>query len=209
MGLSRNSDLTSGNHEIHKNKYLDGLMERLIVNQKIELEKLKFSHAFQVFQAIDRNRAFLSPWLPFVQDTETQEDTEAFIQSITSRAGQDQDDVFVIWYDHCFAGLIGYKDTDRINLKTEIGYWLIERMTGKGIVILSTKTLIDFAFSELGMNRIVIRCGVGNDKSSAIPLRLGFEFEGIERQGEKHQERYIDLKVFSCLKKDWKSHTRF
>jgi len=182
-------------------------VERLIVNRKIELEQLKFSHAFQVFQAIDRNRPFLSPWLPFVQDTETQEDTETFIQSITSKSDTDRDQVFVIWYENRFAGLIGYKDTDWINLKTEIGYWLIESMTGKGIALLSAKTLINFAFSDMGINRIVIRCGVGNDKSSAIPERLGFRFEGIEYEGEKHQDRYIDLKVFSCLKKDWKTHT--
>ena len=151
-----------------------------------------------------RGDTFQEPWLPFVQDTETQEDTEAFIQSITSKSGKERDDVFVIWYDNCFAGLIGYKDTDRINLKTEIGYWLIESMTGKGIALLSTRTLIDYAFSNLGINRIVIRCGVGNDKSSAIPERLGFQLEGIEREGEKHQKKFIDLKVYSCVKKDWK-----
>lgn len=179
-------------------------MERLIVNQKIELECLKFLHAFQVFQAIDRNRKFLLPWLPFVQDTDTQEDTEAFIQSIISVSPKDRDDVFVIWYEGKFAGLIGYKDTDRINFKTEIGYWLIESMTGKGIVTRSTKLLIDFAFDNLGMNRIVIRCGVGNFKSSAVPARLGFTLEGVERDGEKHHHRFIDLEVYSCLKKDWK-----
>jgi ribosomal-protein-serine acetyltransferase len=77
-------------------------------------------------------------------------------------------------------------------------------MTGKGIALLSTRTLIDYAFSNLGINRIVIRCGVGNDKSSAIPERLGFQLEGIEREGEKHQKKFIDLKVYSCVKKDWK-----
>jgi ribosomal-protein-serine acetyltransferase len=204
MAVSRNEDLDSKESAIDKNKYLNVLMGRLIVNQKIALEQLKFSHAFQVFQAIDRNREFLSPWLPFVQDTGTQEDTEAFIQAITAKSAKEQEDVFVIWYDNCFAGLIGYKDTDRINLKTEIGYWLIEKMTGKGIALQSTKALTDFAFSNLGLNRVVIRCGVGNDKSAAIPERLGFQYEGIELEGEKHQEKFIDLKVYSCLKKDWK-----
>lgn len=178
-------------------------MEKLIVNSKIALEPLKFSHAFQMFQAIDQNRAFLSPWLPFVQDTETQEDTESFIQSVTSVAPKDRDEVFVIWYNNRFAGLIGFKDTDRVNRKTEIGYWLIESMTGKGIIALSTKSLIEFAFSHLKMNRIVIRCGVGNYKSSAVPKRLGFQMEGVERDGEKHQTRYIDLEVYSLLRKEW------
>ncbi|MGQ7870174.1 GNAT family N-acetyltransferase [Sunxiuqinia sp. sy24] len=201
--MSRNGDLNAFERTFHKNKYLDGSMERLIVSSKIALEPLKFSHAFQVFQAIDQNRAFLSPWLPFVQDTETQEDTEAFIQSIIAVPAKDRDEVFVIWYENRFAGLIGYKDTDRINLKTEIGYWLIENRTGKGIIVLSTQALIEFAFSHLGMNRIVIRCGVGNLKSSAVPKRLGFQLEGVERDGEKHQAKYIDLEIYSLLRKEW------
>ncbi len=180
-------------------------MERLQVNSKIELERLKYSHAFQVFQAIDTNRDFLKTWLPFVQDTETQEDTEAFVRSVTSRPTSERDEVFVIWYEGHFAGLIGYKDTDRVNLKTEIGYWLIKRMTGKGIITQATKALVDFAFSNLGMNRIIIRCGVGNDKSAAIPRRLGFSCEGTEREGEKHHNKYIDLEIYSYLKREWKS----
>jgi len=42
----------------------------------------------------------------------------------------------------------------------------------------------------MDMNRVQIRCGVGNDKSSAIPRRLGFTFEGIERAGERHNHVY-------------------
>ena len=187
----------------NKNKYLDAGMERLIVNNKIELEQLKYAHAFQVFQAIDLNRKFLSEWLPFVQDTETQEDTEAFIRSVNLKPIADRDQVFVIWYEKKFAGLIGYKDLDRVNLKVEIGYWLIEPMTGKGIVTLSVSTLVDFAFTSMGINRIEIRCGVGNFKSSGIPKRLGFIFEGIAREGEKHRDRFIDLEVYSLLKKEW------
>jgi ribosomal-protein-serine acetyltransferase len=53
------------------------------------------------------------------------------------------------------------------------------------------------------MNRIQIRCGVGNTKSSAIPRRLGFTYEGTERCGERHNNSYIDLEVFSILKKEW------
>ena len=186
-----------------KIKYIVISMERLIVNKRVELERLKITHAFQVFQAIDRNRKFLSPWLPFVQDTDSQEDTEAFIRSVVAKPSAERDEVFVIWYENRFAGLIGYRDTDRINLKTEVGYWIIEAMTGKGIVTLSVKALIEFAFSSMGMNRVEIRCGVGNRKSARIPLRLGFQLEGVEREGEKHQTKYIDLEVYSILKKEW------
>jgi ribosomal-protein-serine acetyltransferase len=57
----------------------------------------------------------------------------------------------------------------------------------------------------MDMNRIQIKCGVGNSRSSNVPKRLGFHFEGIEQDGEKHKNRFIDLEVYSMLKRDWKS----
>ncbi len=177
-------------------------MNSIVVNEKIKLERIKYTHAFQVFQAIDQNREFLSPWLPFVQQTHSQEDTEAFIRSVLSDSTT-KEEIYTIWYENKFAGLIGLKDTDHLNLKTEIGYWMIKKMGGKGIMSQSVERLINYIFSFMNMNRIQIKCGVGNDKSSAIPKRLGFQFEGIERDGEKHMDSYVDLEVYSLLKDEW------
>ncbi|HDR51251.1 MAG TPA: N-acetyltransferase [Mariniphaga anaerophila] len=52
------------------------------------------------------------------------------------------------------------------------------------------------------MNRIQIKVATGNEKSRAIPLRLGFQYEGIERQRERCNNQYFDLQVFSLLKTD-------
>ena len=184
-------------------------MQNLIVDSRIRLEEIRYSHGFQIFQAIEKNRDFLSPWLPFVQQTQSQEDTEDFIRSVLSEPADKRDDVFVIWFENSFAGLLGLKDKDFVNRKVEIGYWLVEAMTGKGIVTRSVKAMISFLFESMQMNRVQIKCGVGNTPSSAIPKRLGFTFEGIEREGERHRERYIDLEVYSFLKKEWKKDGRY
>jgi len=178
-------------------------MRALVVNEQIRLEKIKYTHAFQIFQGIDRNRKFLSPWLPFVVQTRSQEDTEVFIRSVLSEPAEQGDHVFVIWYNQYFAGLVSLKDTDQFNLKTEIGYWLTENMTGKGIMTKTVKMLTGFIFMNMKLNRVQIKCGVGNEKSAAIPKRLGFHFEGVERAGEKHEHRFIDLEVYSLLRNEW------
>ena len=65
--------------------------------------------------------------------------------------------------------------------------------------------LIDYAFDELELNRIAIKCAVGNQPSKNIPMRLGFVFEGIERDGELFPDgHFVDLEVYSLLKKEWK-----
>lgn len=111
--------------------------------------------------------------------------------------------VFSIRKGDRFVGLIGLKDTDEQNKKTEIGYWLSEKYQKQGIVTKSVCKLCDYTFHELGINRIQIKCAVGNISSSNIPKRLGFSFEGIERQGELLTGGiFTDLEIYSKLKSD-------
>lgn len=178
-------------------------MEKLLIDDRQFLERLSISHVETIFTAIDQNRQFLRKWLPFVDFTHKVSDTERFVRSILEKPSARRDEVYVIWYKHDFAGLMGFKEADRVNDKIEIGYWLIEKMTGKGIATAAVRKMVNLAFRNMEMNRIQIRCGVGNHKSSAIPLRLGFFLEGIEREGERHKQTYIDLEVYSLLKKEW------
>jgi ribosomal-protein-serine acetyltransferase len=53
------------------------------------------------------------------------------------------------------------------------------------------------------MNRVQIKCAIGNMPSNNIPKRLGFKFEGIERGGELLTGGvFTDLAVYSKLKND-------
>lgn len=179
------------------------MIEKLSIDDNQFLERLSLLHVEVIFQAIDSNRSFLRRWLPFVDFTRKVHDTERFVESILEKPAARRDEVYVIWYKHEFAGLVGFKEPDRVNDKIEIGYWLIEKMTGKGIATAAVRKMVNLAFRNMDMNRVQIRCGVGNEKSSAIPKRLGFTYEGIERAGERHNHQYIDLEVYSLLKREW------
>lgn len=110
---------------------------------------------------------------------------------------------FTIRKQDKFIGLIGFKDTDRTNKKTEIGYWLSEKYQKQGIITRSVEKLCDFAFNELGLNRVQIRCAVDNQRSKNIPQRLGFKFEGVERDGELLTGNiFTDLEIYSKLRSD-------
>jgi ribosomal-protein-serine acetyltransferase len=178
-------------------------MEYLQVDDNIHLERIKQILATVIFSAIEENRSFLRKWLPFIDQTRKVSDTEGFIRSVLDKPFAERDEVYTIWYKGEFVGLIAYKDTDRFNCKTELGYWMVEKFQGNGIMTKAASKLIDFAFRNLNMNRVQIKVAVGNLKSSGIPKRLNFQFEGIERDGEKHYNRFLNLEVYSFLKKDW------
>jgi len=175
-------------------------MTILYVSEKLLLRQIEMADAEPVFETINSQRQYLRKWLPFVDLTKQVDDTRNFIRGIY----KDQELVFVIQYEGEFAGLIGFRGTDRANRKTEIGYWLSEPFQHKGIVTESVKRLVKFAFEKLQLNRVEINCAVGNLPSKKIPQRLGFQFEGIERDGELLSDAvFADIERYSlCKRKD-------
>ena len=117
--------------------------------------------------------------------------------------GKRKEWVYVIHYNSVFAGIIGFRDTDKLNHKTELGYWLSFPFQKKGIITNCVKFLVNHRFSSSKTNRIQIRCAEGNVSSKGIPQRVGFKFEGIERDGELLADgKYVNLEVYSLLKSD-------
>jgi len=177
-------------------------MEHIRINDKIRLEQVKLSMAQIIFDTIDNDREYLKEWLPFVEFTKQVSDTKAFISGVSTK-GNKKDIIYSIWYKEEFAGLIGFKDTDWANRKTEIGYWLALKMQGKGTASLCVQKLVKYAFNNLKLNRIQLKVAEGNSKSEAIPIRQGFRYEGIERAGELHNNTYLNLKVYSLIKEEY------
>jgi len=178
-------------------------MESIVVSNEILLARIEIGDAETVFTAIDQNRSHLGKWLPFVDFTREIRDSELFIRNIMSNRDETLNEVYTIWFKGDFAGIIGFHNTDRVNEKTELGYWLIAGMTGLGIITASCHKLITFAFEGMGMNRITIRCAIDNLASEKVASRLGFLYEGTERSGERHHDLFLDLKVFSMLKREF------
>jgi len=172
----------------------------LIVNDNIRLKEIGLEDVEAIYSMIVDERDYLEEWLPFVGKTQDITYTHRFVENYLS---SDKSDItFTIYYKSRFVGIIGFKDTDQENKKTEIGYWLSESFQHRGIITLSCKALINFAFDVLHLNRIQLKAATGNLKSQLVAHRSGFSKEGIERDGELHDRGFVDLVVFSLLKAD-------
>jgi ribosomal-protein-serine acetyltransferase len=49
----------------------------------------------------------------------------------------------------------------------------------------------------------VIRAGVENARSRAIPERLGFTYEGVAREEGRGSGGFYDLAVYGLLDREW------
>jgi len=175
---------------------------RIPVDDEVELRLVAEGDAEEIFRATEANRAYLREWLPWVDATRGPEDTRAFVLRSLEQARLSDGFQTRILYQGHFAGMAGYLYHDWKNLRTEIGYWLREDLQGRGIMTRAAKTLADFAFANLGMNRVEIRAATDNRRSRAVPERLGFVQEGVLREAAWLNDRFIDLVVYARVRKD-------
>ena len=109
----------------------------------------------------------------------------------------------MILFEGRICGVIGFNWIDSLNQSCEVGYWVSEDSQKLGIITRSTRSLVNFAFADLEMNRINIPVAVRNTKSRAIPERLGFSEEGISREAEWLYDHFVDHVRYSLLRSEW------
>jgi len=171
---------------------------------ELKLARASVSEAGEIFNLVESCRPYLRKWLPWVDSTGGAADTFYFINENKDKSLFNGREIYSIYNNEQLTGMIDLHNGDSYNKKAEIGYWLAEQFQGKGIITTACKILINKAFYEYSINRMVIRVAVGNIKSQAIPERLGFTHEGIERSGELIRGIFHDLSVYSMLKEEWK-----
>jgi RimJ/RimL family protein N-acetyltransferase len=69
----------------------------------------------------------------------------------------------------------------------------------------ATKRIIEFAFQELGLRRLNIEAFVENEASNNLIKKVGFIFEGTQKQGTRAKAtgKLHDSNQYRLLKEEW------
>lgn len=141
-----------------------------------------------VHQAVVESQEDLKPWMPWAVEIASVEDHAV-------RVREEQLNYLArskMWMLLFLKGtdiLVGCSGYPRFNWEVpgvEIGYWVRTGYGGHGYITESTARLTDLAFSQLGAKRVEIHCDVLNERSAAVPRRLGFTLEGILQHNCRH-----------------------
>ena len=170
----------------------------------IEIRLFDLKDAEPAFAVVERNRAYLREWLPWVDLTTSPHDLRNFVVRVHNQFDAGRGPQCGLWVEGAFAGSIGCHPIDWPNRACSIGYWIEQRYQGKGIVTRTCESFLDYLFDDLGLHRVTIHCGVANARSCAIPERLGFTREGMIRDGEWANDRWLDLVTWGMLEDDWR-----
>ena len=173
------------------------------IDDNIALHLARTELAGPVFELIDQQRDYLRQWLPWVDVTRSAADTQAFLLESMHHNSQGTRLTTFITVGDQLAGSLGVVHFNKDHRKCEIGYWLREDFQGRGIMTRACAAFVNHLFRSKDLNRIEILAASGNEKSRAIPLRLGFHSEGVLRQSLLLRGRYLDVELFALLRTDW------
>jgi ribosomal-protein-serine acetyltransferase len=172
------------------------------VDDYSELCLLEERHAELLFALIEQNRE-RHPEIPQLYSLE---DARKHIKRDLALFACNKGLGIGIWHQGDLVGAVRYHEIDWLNKSTELGYWLGAAFEGKGLITRTCRVMIDHAFQELGLNRVVISCAKENERSCAVAERLGFTQEGILRQSEWLKDRFVNKVVYGMLANEWRNH---
>jgi ribosomal-protein-serine acetyltransferase len=138
-------------------------------NNRHTLRLLCPDDAAELFALTDTNREYLRQWLPWLDRTQSIDDTEKFIELMLNQQALRQSLTAVILYDGSIAGLVGHNEIDQLSRIGYIGYWLGAAYQGQGLMTASCRALIEYSFTVLNLDRLIIACATENHQSRAIP----------------------------------------
>lgn len=180
-------------------------MFSLRIDEDLELALPSDANIEKAFAVVMENYDHLHEWSAWVNEDFTLESVSDYYRRTLLKFAKNEDEIGLnIVYKGEIVGGAGFHEINWTAKSAEIGYWLAKSATGKGLVTKSVVRLLEYGFDERNLNRIVIKCVPENTKSRAIPERLDFSIEGLERESSWLHTRFVDHVVYSMLAREWR-----
>ena len=87
--------------------------------------------------------------------------------------------------------------------RAEIGYMLDPRAWGQGYMHEALSALLNYAFTDLDLNRVEADSDPRNDRSTRLLERLGFTKEGLFRERCIVDGEVSDSAMYGLLRREW------
>jgi len=155
--------------------FLQTVAQRIELDDGIVVRTYTADDMPPLVDAVNGDLEHLRPFMPWAQEPVTVEGQTAWWRS-TLEGGEDgpRDLPYGIFdADGRIIGGTGFHLRGGPGV-VEIGYWLASDVTGRGLMTRVAGALVDAARRVDGVRRVEIKCDVANERSAAVPKRLGF-----------------------------------
>lgn len=83
--------------------------------------------------------------------------------------------------------------------RAELAYWIRPDEQGQGYATEASRAVLDFAFSQVGLHKVLVAHATTNSASAAVARRLGFSAVGTHRQAFEKDGTWHDLLYYERI----------
>lgn len=135
-----------------------------------------------------------------------------YIQDTIALRNNEKEYPFIVFdkKTQTYAGSTRFYDIQLTNKTLQLGYtWYGKKFQGTGLNKHCKYLLLQFAFEQMGMERVEFRADNRNEKSIAAMKSIGCTVEGVLRQNVILPDRTRrDSIILSILKNEWEKYVK-
>lgn len=173
----------------------------ILNTDRLDLVEIKQSHLGDLYKLFsDENVTRFYNLLPLKSEQDAQKSIDWFQTRFNDKLGIRWG--IAIKGQKNIIGTVGFNNFAKQH-RANIGYDLQTEYWNNGYITEALKTVIDFGFRKLEINRIEAEVMQGNIVSEKVLEKLNFKNEGVLREWMFWNERHYDMTMFSLLKTDY------
>ncbi|MFT2019111.1 GNAT family N-acetyltransferase [Streptomyces sp. 796.1] len=171
-----------------------------------ELRPLEPWHAEEYLAHLDRSREHIGRYVPLPDRATDVPSARAYLQRYADSQAADAGRFYGIWLDGTLVGGVLFFAFDAAQGTCELGCWLEESATGRGLITRALRHLVDWAVDVRGIHRVEWHAASRNTASLAVAQRLGMQREGVLRESFVHRGERLDMEVWAVFAPQWRTH---
>lgn len=162
-----------------------------------QLTPLEPWRAAEFLANLDRCRDHISPWVGSSFVATDLASAEAVLKRYWDAQGLTGAGIHGIRLDGVLVGGVMFVSIDTATGVAEVGCWIEPAAQGRGLVGRAVALLIDWAFRERGVGRVIWHTLSANTRSISAARRLGLTYQEADASGE------VPMEIWSTTPEAW------
>lgn len=178
-------------------------------SERLLLRRYRSTDITMYYQMLRNNAEHLYEFLPpFLIDVQSEEDIRTWFDRQGTEWNARTLFIFGAWDRRTgvYVGESYLANPDWDVPRIEVGYFLVKESTGKGYATEAANAAIRYAFEQLKVLRVDLRCAADNRASIQVTKRCGFTQEGRFRKYHRKKDgTLVDMLWHGLLLSEWQS----
>ena len=102
-------------------------------------------------------------------------------------------------------GTIGFMWWNKEYKSAEVGYSLARAYWNRGLMTEALRAVLHFGFTQMDLHRIEAQHELENPASGRVMEKVGMKKEGVLRERLWNKGRYVDVALYSVLRKEFRA----